>query len=150
MIFHELFRAGSAFAGISSISLLIDDDHKYYESDNFSLPNKSKVQLIQSLSNDSKLIIPRFIEIIYSNCFSYCQSLDSITFESRSSLKAIESFAFLKSSIQSVILPGSVEVLCSNCFSNCRSLESVIFESPSSLKVIASDAFYNSLDSIFE
>jgi uncharacterized protein YuzB (UPF0349 family) len=76
----------------------------------------------------SKIELPRNIEILGSKCFSHCNSLSSITFESKSHLTRIESEAFSYSSLQSILIPRNVEILGSGCFSNCESLSSITFE----------------------
>jgi hypothetical protein len=89
------------------------------------------------------------VEILGSKCFSYCESLSSITFESNSHLTRIESGAFSWSSLESILIPRNVEILGSQCFSNCHSLSSIKFESNSQLKRIKSGAFsFSSLQSI--
>jgi hypothetical protein len=84
------------------------------------------------------------VEILGSKCFSYCYSLLSITFESNSQLKRIESEAFSRSSLQSILIPKKVEILGSTCFSYCSSLSSITFESKSQLTRIESEAFHGS------
>jgi hypothetical protein len=56
-------------------------------------------------------LIPRNVEILGSNCLSYCKSLSSITFESNSRLTRIESETFSSSSLQSILIPRNVEIL---------------------------------------
>jgi hypothetical protein len=77
-------------------------------------------------------------------CFSYCQSLSSIIFESNSRLTRIESELFSSSSLQSIIIPRNVKILGSECFSKCGSLSSITFESNSRLSRIESEAFSGS------
>jgi hypothetical protein len=67
-------------------------------------------------------VIPRNIEIIGQGCSHSCQSLKSISFESDSQLKRIDSQAFSSSSLQSIVVPRSVEYLASSCFELCQSL----------------------------
>jgi hypothetical protein len=83
-------------------------------------------------------------EILCSNCFSYCKSLSSISFESNLQLTRIESSAFSSSSLQSIIIPSSVEILDSKCLSNWKSLSSISFESHERLTRIESSAFSSS------
>jgi hypothetical protein len=77
--------------------------------------------------------MPRDVEILGSKCFSHCKSLSSITFESNSHLRRIESEAFSFSSLQSILIPSHVAIIGSGCFSFCESLSSVRFESNSQL-----------------
>jgi hypothetical protein len=93
--------------------------------------------------------IPRGVEILCSSCFSYCNSLSSISFENDSRLTRIESGAFYGSALKSITIPRVVEILCSSCFSCCNSLSSISFENDSRLKRIESNAFSGSaLESI--
>jgi hypothetical protein len=94
-------------------------------------------------------MIPCSVEILGSSCFSDCYSLSSISFESPSSLKRIESNAFWYSTLQSIVIPYQVEIIGKECFCWCKSLSSISFESPSSLKRIESQAFsFSKLKSI--
>jgi hypothetical protein len=88
--------------------------------------------------------IPKSAEHLYSSCFKSHRLLSSISFESNSVLKRIESYAFSSSSLQSIVIPRSVEILGSSCFSYCKSLSSISFESNSGLKRIESSAFSES------
>jgi hypothetical protein len=97
-----------------------------------------------SSSSLQSILIPNNVEILGLECFSYCGSLSSITFESNSHLTRIESKTFYDSSLQSILIPNNVEILGSKCFSNCFSLLSITFESNSRLTRIESEAFYRS------
>jgi hypothetical protein len=101
-------------------------------------------KLIQNFSKSSGIEIARTIQIFCSNCFSWCESLSSITFESNSHLTRIESEAFSSSSLESILIPRNVEILGSTCFYNCKSLSSIIFEPNSCLTRIESRAFHES------
>jgi hypothetical protein len=100
--------------------------------------------LIRNFSTSSNVEIPSNIEILGSSCFSFCQSLSLISFESNSQLIRIESNTFSGSSLQSVLIPSTVQILGSKCFASCQSLSSISFESNSQLTRIESDAFYGS------
>jgi hypothetical protein len=89
-------------------------------------------------------MIPNRVEVLCLNCFAFCHSLESISFDSPSSLKRIESSAFAHSSLRLILIPNRVEILCSRCFAFCQSLESISFDSPSSLKCIESSVFESS------
>jgi hypothetical protein len=70
-------------------------------------------------------LIPKNVEILGSGCFSSCESLLSIRFESYSRLTRIESEAFYESSLRSVLIPSNVEILGLKSFSLCNSLWSI-------------------------
>jgi hypothetical protein len=92
----------------------------------------------------NEIVIPGLAKTIGSSCFERCDSLSSISFESPSSLKRIESDAFSFSKLNSIVIPCQVEILGSECFSCCESFSSILFESPSSLKRIESNSFSSS------
>jgi hypothetical protein len=56
------------------------------------------------------IVILCHIEIFYSKCFAFRESLVSISFESESSLWCIESSAFESSSLRSILIPNHVEI----------------------------------------
>jgi hypothetical protein len=76
-----------------------------------------------------EIIIPASIEGLINWCFSECESLSSIRFESGVNLSRIEARTFNTTVLVEIIIPSSVEVLDENYFSVCGSLSSVIFES---------------------
>jgi hypothetical protein len=88
------FIEGSAFiiAAISSIS--IESENEICVIENEFLMDIVHHKLIRNLSRSSNLEMVSDIEIVGSSCFSYCESLLSISFESNSRLIRIESFAF--------------------------------------------------------
>jgi hypothetical protein len=59
-------------------------------------------------------MIPRNVEILGSGCFSNCELLSSITFESNSHLTRIESEAFDGSSLQSILIPSTILFIASD------------------------------------
>jgi hypothetical protein len=67
-------------------------------------------KLICNLSSSSSITIPRDIEILGSNCFSVFASLRSVSFESNSRLKRIESKAF-PSLCGPITIPSTVLVV---------------------------------------
>jgi hypothetical protein len=62
------------------------------------------------------------IEILGSNCFSYCSPLSSITFESNSHLTRIESEAFSTSSLRSVLIPPTILFIASDAVDNASQI----------------------------
>jgi hypothetical protein len=146
---HVRFIDGSAFAGIESNSISIEAGHEQFSIENDFLVDIINHRLIRNFSSSSNIIISSDIEILGSSCFSSCESLSSISFESNSRLIRIESSAFSYSSLESISIPRNVEIFGSSCFSSCRSLSSISFESNSRLLRIESHSFpYSSLESI--
>jgi hypothetical protein len=86
--------------------------------------------------------IPKIIERVEVGCFSRCQTISKVYFESSSRLCCIEEFAFSqRSSLSSICIPSSVERLSTRCFSGCPSLYTVIFASRWNLSSIAKNVF---------
>jgi hypothetical protein len=62
------------------------------------------------------IIIPRSVEMIASSCFYDCKSLSSVSIESDSFLRRIESEAFALAKLRSGYLPESVRSIGWNTF----------------------------------
>jgi hypothetical protein len=137
------FIDGSAFSDVKLDSVLIEAGNDIFHLEHKFLIAIIHHKLIRNFSVSSKIEIPRTIEILCSLCFSECKLLSSISFESNSGLKRIESFAFSSSSLQSIVIPRSVEIICSSCFSFSK-LSSTSFGSNSRLKRIESFVFSSS------
>jgi Pyruvate/2-oxoacid:ferredoxin oxidoreductase delta subunit len=91
----------------------------------------------------TSMLIPHHVQILCSSCFSYCNSLSSISFETESELIRIDSCSFHGcSSLKSITIPHHVQILCSSCFSDCNSLSSISFETESELTRIDSCSFH--------
>jgi hypothetical protein len=143
------FIDGSAFIGIKQNYVSIESGQKRFAISKKFLVDIIDHRLIRNFSSLSCVTILSDIEIFGSNCFSFCKSLSSISFESNSRLTRIESKAFRRSSLQSIVIPRNVEILGSSCFKWCESFSSISFESNSRLIRIESKAFrYSSLQSI--
>jgi hypothetical protein len=61
-----------------------------------------------SWSRIHSIMIPRNVEIIRADCFVYCNSLSSVTFESHSKILRIETRAFDVGALREVVIPPSV------------------------------------------
>jgi hypothetical protein len=85
--------------------------------------------------------IPNNVEVIGEWCFSWCESLCDITFDSDSKLREIGEKTFYRCPIQSIQIPMNVEVIGDECFSQCNSLREVSFDSGSKLKELGQNAF---------
>jgi hypothetical protein len=71
---------------------------------------------------------PASIEVICESCFSWCDSLESISLASNSKLARIEGKAFYESGLKSIDLPASVEMICEGYFGSCKMFHSILFE----------------------
>jgi hypothetical protein len=122
------FIDGSAFAQtkLESISVLIEAGSDIFHIEHEFLIDIVYHKLIHNFSVSSNIEIPRTIEILGSSCFAECQSLSSISFESNSVLKRIESSAFYASSLQSIKIPRNVQFIDGSAFAKTK-LESISF-----------------------
>jgi hypothetical protein len=139
-----IFIDGSAFSSLENFSLSIETGNGTFFVDGDFLFDLSKATIIRYFRSQSSIVIPRDVEILGSKCFYCADSVSSISFESNSRMKRIESEAFYESSLQSIVVPQIVEILGSKCFFGCKSLSSLSFESDSQLKRIESEAFCES------
>jgi hypothetical protein len=138
------FIDGPAFDDVKIDSVSIEAGNTIFEMINTFLIDIQSHKLIRSFSSLVNITIPYSLALLGSLCFSCCNLLSSITFESDSRLIQIESSAFSFSSLQSIVIPRSAELLCSSCFSLCKSLSSITIESDSRLTRIESSAFSSS------
>jgi hypothetical protein len=100
------FIDGSAFCGTRCDHVSIEAGHNRFEIRNSFLIDFVDHRLIRNFSSSSNIEIFSNIEILGSSCFSYCYSLSSISFESKSQWVRIESKAFERLCF-SVIVPSS-------------------------------------------
>jgi heterodisulfide reductase subunit B len=136
------FIDGSAFVGISNISISVESSNLHFAIRSDFILDSSNRQLIRYFGNKSNIKIPRDVQILCSYCFASCYSLSSISFETESELTRIESYAFSSCfSLKSITIPRHVQILCSYCFVDCNSLSSILFETESELTRIESYAF---------
>jgi hypothetical protein len=136
------FIGGGAFPRAGGISILVDMGNDHFCVCGDFLCDANRRTLIWYFGSQSSVTVPRHFEVLGPTCFSYCESLLSLLFESGSELKAIGMQAFYNcSSLATIVIPRHVEVLESMCFCNCVSLSSVRFERGSELKRIGSNAF---------
>jgi hypothetical protein len=79
--------------------------------------------------------------VLSEKCFSKCNSLYDVRFESDSRLSRIENREFAETGLIELVIPPSVELLGEGCFVRCGSLISLAFESGSRLSRIEKQAF---------
>jgi hypothetical protein len=91
------------------------------------------------------IFISASVEVISDECFSNCNSLESVTFKTESKLQQIGTRAFSENGLKSIFIPASVEVISDGSFSYCKSLKSITFETGSKLQFVGTDAFTGSL-----
>ena len=87
--------------------------------------------------------IPNSITSLGSYAFSFCESLETVTFEKNSKLEEIPDYAFgACSSLISIEIPASVKTIASRAFNVCSKLKTVTFEEGSKLQNIEFYAFF--------
>jgi hypothetical protein len=77
--------------------------------------------------------IPNDVQKIGEYCFSECESLCEVIFESGCKLREIGDGAFSKSGIETIRIPSSVERIGKECFSWCEYFSEITFEGSPSL-----------------
>ena len=108
------------------------------------LPNTLTAIGTQAFFNTSlvSISIPAGVKTIGKEAFEYCTSLQTVTFEKGSKLKAFESGSGWGgvfgscTSLTTIEIPASVETIGHYTFSDCTSLQTVTFEKGSQLKMI--------------
>jgi hypothetical protein len=95
-------------------------------------------------SSIMKMLIGQRVVYIGSSCFRFCRSLTELIFESRSSLRRIESWGFADSGLRQVVLPFTIEFIRPRSFANCSQLAEFSFERGSHLHTIGEFAFSSS------
>jgi hypothetical protein len=98
-------------------------------------------------SSLQSIIIPRNVRILGSKCFSFCESLSSITFDSNSGLpppvglKIIPEEAFRDSGLIFIVIPATVRVLEKRAFYCCHSFTELQWAEGIQIEVIEEEAF---------
>jgi hypothetical protein len=90
---------------------------------------------------DFPFVVPSCVEILDSYSFAGCSHIETLLFESATTLSRIKSHAFVNSSINEIVIPQTVEMIGHASFFRCRQLRIVIFETNSSLSIIKRLAF---------
>jgi serine/threonine protein kinase len=115
------FIDGSAFESTKLNSISIEARNDIFDIEHEFLIDIAHHKLIRNFSISSDIEIPRTIAILGSSCFSRCEALSSISFESNSGLKQIEARALNATSVHSVVIPSTVCFIASNAFDpECR------------------------------
>jgi hypothetical protein len=102
------FIDGSAFNNTTLSSISIESGNDTFVIEKDILINVLHHKLIRNFSKSSSIEIGRNIEIVGSNCFSNCRSVNLITFESNSRLTRIESEAFSALQLHPILIPSTI------------------------------------------
>ena len=94
---------------------------------------KSKLESISSYLFEncielSSIEIPNSVTSIGESAFSFCNNLNTITFEKLSSITSIGKNAFFNTGITSIEIPNSVTSIEEGAFEKCENLISITFE----------------------
>jgi hypothetical protein len=101
---------------VGSFPVSIESGNETFVFENDFLVDAVHHKLIRSFSSSSIVTIPWNIKTLGVACFSKCESLSSISFESNSRLIRIESDAFSFSSLRSIVIPRSVQCIKGSAF----------------------------------
>jgi hypothetical protein len=123
---------GSALAGIPHIT--IEDGNRHFRVSGDFLLDFAGVAVVRYFGFGTRVRLKNEIEIFGTGCFSGCESLSSLAFESGSKLTRIEARAFSGfSSLKSILIPQSVLELAAD-WDEGSSLRKMLFESALSLR----------------
>jgi hypothetical protein len=111
------FIDGSAFENVDFLSISIENGNERFVIRDDFLIDIVDHKLIRNLSSSPSVTIPRDIEILGSGCFSSCESLLSISFESNSRLTRIESKA-LPPECDPITLPSAILFIAHDAIGN--------------------------------
>lgn len=113
----------------NNVYQVLDDRCLYKKSDK----NKSVFDILHVAPRDIRHIeIPSFVTLISFYAFYQCNKLESISFDSDSSLEIVFDLAFAYSTLQKkVVIPESVKDLRNGCFSEILTVESFEFRAKS-------------------
>ena len=131
-----------AFNGEAEITEILE------QGESFSIPKEINGNVVKRVSCTytsetlKKVTIPNTLQYLTGNGFMNCTNLETVTFESNSSLSDIPSKAFLGTKIKSITIPKSVKTISYESFQDIDTLTSVSFESGSVVSAIGPFAFY--------
>ena len=120
-------------------SIAVNQNNKYYTSDNGVLFNKTKTVLItypQGAENES-YSIPKGVKTIGEDAFSSCGHLSNIIISDEVTSIGYSAFQFC--GISSITIPNAVTYIGPSAFSHCWNLSSITI--PDSVTHIGADAF---------
>lgn len=128
----------------------VDENNKYYSSENGILFNNEKTVLIKAPSciELTEYAIPEGVEKLNYNCFQDVKNLTAVSFPN--TLTCIDECSFEHcEKLKSIVIPANVKEVLWAAFSDCISLEEVTIEE--GVEQLSSDVFANctSLKSLY-
>lgn len=136
----------SPFAGCNITKITFSDSATYASEradDVQVLYTDDKKTLVRVGQNATSFTVPATVTTIAANAFSGNSRLESVAFESGSSLLTIGNYAFADTGIKSITLPQTVKTLGTGAFSGNSSLEAVDL-SATQIETLPDRAFYRS------
>jgi hypothetical protein len=112
---------GSALAGTQMSTITAEEGNRHFQVSGDFLLDLDGISVIRYFGSDQEITLSRHVKILGSGCFSYCRSLQTLTFEPGSKLTRIEDSA-LKScfSLASICLPASLETIDGSAFAGTQ------------------------------
>lgn len=112
-------------------SITVDNNNKFYYSEDGVLFNKEKTKLIQYPvgNNRGEYIIPNGVETISGNAFKGCTSLKNVSIPE--GVEYIGWAAFESTALETIYIPSSVKIIENYAFYSCGSLSSVTLKKES-------------------
>jgi hypothetical protein len=113
---------GSAFANITQLLVTTESGGESFLVRADAVLSRDQTRVIRYFGSGTSATVPRSVQIICPDSFSYAESLTSIVFESDSQLKRIESNAFRYSSLASLQIPERVSFVDGSAFARLGSI----------------------------
>ena len=130
---------GGAFNGCDNPTFTLGNNSNLIINDRLMITDQGQTSISMYLGSNETVNIPASVEIIKASSFSDNSNLKHIVFDTPSSLKEIESKAFLRSSLETIEFPVTLKTLRANSFQECRSLANIVFPN---VTLIENSAFY--------
>ncbi|MBQ8293017.1 MAG: leucine-rich repeat protein [Bacilli bacterium] len=115
-----------AFKGCTSLQqITVEDENKQYKSVDGVLYNKDLTELIKypACLEQKEFVVMDGITKISSSAFESSKNLENIVFPS--TLKVIDSYAFMESGLKTINISYDLDELGSHAFDGCKALENV-------------------------
>jgi hypothetical protein len=131
-------------SGLEKVKFLtVDSANVHFSFDGHALYACSGRILVRLITDISRFVVPKIVEVLGEKCFYRCESLSEIIFEEDSELTRVEKFAFYSCAAESIRIPRKVEILSDGCFAECQRLHEVIIADDSELRRIESKNGYS-------